>query len=216
MIITDNIQNIIFDMGGVLVGLDATRCINAMHTAGCGVLANYVEEHRTEDLFLDTELGRIDAEGFCDEVRRLCCEGATDNNNNATIPTNERIIWAWNELLTGIPLRKLHALAELKRRGKRLFLLSNTNIMHWERCRDEFFTADNRQATDYFDKIFLSYEMHLAKPDAEIFRQAVAQAGINAADTLFIDDNLDNCRSAESIGLHSLHEDTGERWLDML
>ena len=54
----DNIKNIIFDLGGVLVGLDPKRCIEAFRKVGCGVLANYVEEHRTEDLFLDTELQR--------------------------------------------------------------------------------------------------------------------------------------------------------------
>lgn len=67
----DNIKNIIFDLGGVLVGLDPKRCIEAFRKVGCGVLANYVEEHRTEDLFLDTELGRISQEEFCNEVRRL-------------------------------------------------------------------------------------------------------------------------------------------------
>ena len=46
----DNIKNIIFDLGGVLVGLDPKRCIEAFRKVGCGVLANYVEEHRTEDL----------------------------------------------------------------------------------------------------------------------------------------------------------------------
>ena len=65
------IKNIIFDLGGVLVGLNPERCINAFREIGCGVLASYVEEHRTEDLFLETELGRIDEGEFCNEVRRI-------------------------------------------------------------------------------------------------------------------------------------------------
>ena len=121
-----NIKNIIFDLGGVLVGLNPERCINAFREIGCGVLASYVEEHRTEDLFLETELGRIGEGEFCNEVRRIAHTDTPDKD----------IVWAWNQLLTGIPHEKLLRLARLKQQGYRLFLLSNTNSMHWNRCRD--------------------------------------------------------------------------------
>ena len=117
------IKNIIFDLGGVLVGLNPERCINAFREIGCGVLASYVEEHRTEDLFLETELGHIDEGEFCNEVRRIAHTDTPDKD----------IVWAWNQLLTGIPHEKLLRLARLKQQGYRLFLLSNTNSMHWTR-----------------------------------------------------------------------------------
>ena len=97
-------KNIIFDLGCVLVGLNPERCIKAFKEIGCGAIATYVEEHRTEDLFLDTELGRISQAQFCDEVRRL--SGSTTSDAD--------IVWAWNQLLTGIPLEKLQLIA-LKR-----------------------------------------------------------------------------------------------------
>ena len=198
----DNIKNIIFDLGGVLVGLDAERCIAAFRKVGCGVLASYVEEHRTEDLFLDTELGRIGEAEFCDEVRRIARADATDAD----------IVWAWNQLLTTIPVGKLRLLSRLRANGYRVFLLSNTNIMHWTFCRDRLFTADGLAADDYFDRIFLSYEMHLAKPSAEIFSQALAMADIRADETLFIDDRDENCQAAASLGIDTLLETTGEEW----
>lgn len=202
----NNIKNIIFDMGGVLVGLDAKRCIDAFRTIGCEKIAFYVEEHRTEDLFLDTELGRITEDEFCDEVRRL----------TATDASNERIVWAWNELLTGIAEEKLNFLSQLKERGYRLFLLSNTNSMHWQRCRDAFFNSDGRRATDCFECIFLSYEMHLAKPDAKIFSEALSLAGLKPNETLFIDDSCDNCKAAASLGIETLHETTGRDFMTFL
>lgn len=197
-----NIKNIIFDMGGVLVGLDAQRCIDAFRQIGCDKIAFYVEEHRTEDLFLDTELGRITPEEFCGEVRRLTGCAATD----------QQIVWAWNQLLTGIDDKKKQCLLQLARHY-RLFLLSNTNIMHWHKCRDCFFPYGGHGADDYFERIFLSYEMHLAKPDTRIFTRALAEAGINAAETLFIDDSLDNCRAAGQVGISTLHEATGTGWM---
>lgn len=198
----DNIKNIIFDLGGVLVGLNPQRCIEAFRKIGCGALASYVEEHRTEDLFLDTELGRITQAEFCNEVRRLSLADTTD----------EDIVWAWNSLLADIPTHKLRLLKRLRESGYRVFLLSNTNIMHWSFCRDRLFTADGRCAADYFDRIFLSYEMHLAKPDTAIFSQALQEAGICAADTLFIDDREENTAAAASTGIATLLETTGEDW----
>ena len=198
-----DIKNIIFDMGGVLVGLDAARCAAAFREIGCGEIVAYVEEHRTEDLFLDTELGRIGTHAFCDEVRRICSADTPD----------ERIVWAWNELLVATPMEKLKRLKLLKEQGHRLFLLSNTNVMHWQRCRDEFFKADGLSADDYFERVFLSFEMHLAKPSPDIFLEALREAGIDASSTLFIDDSEANCRAAESVGINALVENTGHRWL---
>lgn len=202
----DNIKNIVFDLGGVLVGLNPERCIAAFRKVGCGTLASYVEEHRTEDLFLDTELGRITEAEFCREVRRMAHAAAADAD----------IVWAWNQLLTTIPVAKLRLLRRLRAAGYRVCLLSNTNVMHWTFCRDRLFTADGMTAADYFDRIFLSYEMHLAKPDTGIFRQALAQAGLLAGETMFIDDREENCAAAASLGIATLRETTGEDWTRLL
>lgn len=199
-------KNIIFDLGGVLADLHPQRCIDAFRKVGCGVLAAYVEQHRTEDLFLDTELGRITQAQFCDEVRRLAGTDTPDTD----------IVWAWNQLVGGTTTGKLRLLDRLKASGHRLFLLSNTNIMHWTLCRDSVFTADGKQAGHYFERIFLSYEMHLAKPDRAIFDEALRQAGIAAGDTLFIDDRQDNCSAAQAAGIETMLETTGSDWTKRL
>ena len=195
-------KNIIFDLGGVLVGLDPRRCIEAFRKVGCGVLASYVEEHRTEDLFLETELGRISEAEFCDEVRRL----------SHTETSDQDIVWAWNQLLTTIPVAKLRLLDRLRAEGHRLFLLSNTNVMHWTFCRDQLFTADGKTPGDYFEHIFLSYEMHLAKPDTAIFAEAMRKEGLKAEDTVFVDDREENCLAAQSLGIGTVLETTFEDW----
>lgn len=66
------IKNLIFDFGGVLVGLDRQRCIDAFTRIGAGAIAGYVDECRQEDLFHELEVGAIGVAGFCDEVRRAC------------------------------------------------------------------------------------------------------------------------------------------------
>lgn len=204
-------KNIIFDLGRILVGLDNERCIAAFEKVGLGEIAFYVREHRVEDLFLAAEVGRITTEEFCDEVRRVCRCNVADRD----------IIWAWNELLTDIPDAKKAALLELRRAGHRVFLLSNTNFMHWDKCVADFFAYRDSQGRsygvdDYFDRVFLSCAMHMAKPSPKIFAEALRQAGISAADTLFIDDRADNCQGAAKVGIATLHDPYGTEWMETL
>jgi putative hydrolase of the HAD superfamily len=199
------IKNIIFDLGGVLVGLDAQRCMDAFEKIGAKDISFYVREHRTEDLFWKTEVGLCTVEEFCDEAReRAHCHA-----------TNEQVVWAWNQLLTTIPDAKKKRLLELHQ-NYRLYLLSNTNVMHWKLCADQLFPYGDYGVKDYFDQVFLSYEMHLAKPDEKIFQETLAQAGISAGETLFVDDSMENCEAARRLGIHALHESTGEDWMEKI
>jgi HAD superfamily hydrolase (TIGR01509 family) len=56
----------------------------------------------------------------------------------------------------------------------------------------------------------------MVKPDAEIFSTMLAEAGLKAEETLFIDDSAANCASAASLGINVLHDKEGEKWMRML
>lgn len=200
-----DIKNIIFDLGGVLVGLDPERCVHAFRTIGAGEVAVFVAEHRVESLFFDAEIGNISQHEFCSCVRRL---------TNSNIP-DERIVWAWNELLTGIADAKKERLLQLADRY-RLFLLSNTNVMHWEKCAEDFFPYEGHGVDDFFREVFLSYEMHLIKPSEDIFREVLRRANIRAEETLFVDDSAENCAAARRLGMRALHNEGHDDWLNLL
>ena len=189
-------RNIIFDFGGVLVNLDRKRCIDAFTRIGAGAIAGYVDECRQEDHFHDLEVGDTGVGQFCDAVRQAC------GGCNAT---DEDICGAWDALLTGIPKRRLDKLAELKR-DFRLVLLSNTNPIHWRKAEAEYFSAGGHAVSDYFEQVFLSYRMHLVKPDEEIFRQVLRETGFAPSDTLFIDDSAANRASAMRLGIAAVAE----------
>lgn len=196
------IKNIIFDFGGVLVGLDKHRCMDAFARLGAGAIAGYVDECRQEDLFHELEVGAIGIAEFCEKVRRAC-PGCT--------ATDAEISGAWGALLTGIPVVKLERLAELKEKY-RLVLLSNTNPIHWRKSVSDYFTAAGKTVDYYFERTFLSYEMQMLKPDEAIFRQVLSETGFNAAETLFIDDSEANCAAARRVGLEAMHS-TADEWL---
>ena len=187
-------KNIIFDLGGVLVGFDRQRSIDAFERIGCGKVADYIRDHRTEDLFYRIELGEISTHDFCEEVRQMTATNADD----------EAIIEAWNVLLKPVTTERLQRLRELREAGHRLFLLSNTNDMHWQYC--------GHQLDGCFERVFLSYEMRLAKPDTAIFAEVLRQAEIDASDTLFIDDNADNIAAAASLGIQTFHNQNIDDW----
>ncbi len=191
------IKNIVFDWGGVMINLDKVRCVKAFDKIGAHHISSYVDECRQEDLFHDLEMGSITVPQFCDEVRRQCPECAA---------TDEKICWAWGELLTGIPEYRVEKLRTLKSKY-RLFLLSNTNVIHWEPYA--------HRLEGCFEKMFLSYEMHLVKPDAEIFREVLRQTGIRAEETLFVDDSANNCAGAASLGIHTHQVKVSDDWLEL-
>ncbi len=198
-----NVKNIIFDLGCVLVGLDKQRCVRAFEQIGAGDVAAYVRDHRTADLLFDIETGKMTTEEFCDEVRSMSrCKAE-----------NKEIVWAWNQLLVGIPDEKKQRLVDLKKEY-RLFLLSNTNDMHWQKCVKDFFPYHNLGVNDYFEDIYLSYELQLTKPDRQIFEAVLRHSQLQAAETLFIDDVKENCESAAQLDIQVMHETTGNDWLN--
>lgn len=55
----------------------------------------------------------------------------------------------------------------------------------------------------YFDRLFLSYEMKLAKPGEAIFRTMLADGDMRPGETLLIDDGEANVEAASRLGLQA-------------
>lgn len=213
-----NIKNIIFDLGNVLVGLDWQRCIDAFSTIGIEKVAQLIKEGTTKDLFFDTEVGNINSSEFYDRVRKIGDVSTAD----------EQILWAWNQLLTDIPDIKKQRLIALNQRYN-VLLLSNTNEMHWQKCAIDLFPykADQSDvnekgargkvytAEEYFQKIYLSYEMHLIKPSLEIFQTVLQTSHLCPEETLFIDDSKANCAAAASLGIQTYCNEHPNDWLSL-
>ena len=192
------IQNIIFDWGGVLLNLDMERCLTAFEAAGAKDIRNFLTGTNEAAFFKEYECGLISTARFRDEVRRYIGRDIAD----------EEIDRMWNSMLGDIPAEKLTLLEALSHRY-RLFLLSNTNELHWNYASARVFRHQGRDLRECFERIFLSFNMGLGKPDPEIFRQAVMEADIRPEETVFIDDSQTNCLAAESAGIRAMHYQPG-------
>jgi len=56
-----------------------------------------------------------------------------------------------------------------------------------------------------FNGIVVSGEEKIIKPDKEIFHLLLNRYHLNAEDTIFIDDNINNIETATEIGLYTIH-----------
>ena len=186
----EKIKNIVFDLGGVLIDLDFPRALKAFEQAGLIDIAQNVQAFSREGIFMDLELGNISPKDF---FQSICARSEKPLQM-------EKAIEYWNLILLDAPQEKLDVVRNL-RKSYHVHLLSNTNEPHWEYICQTCFNKDGYTVNDYFEKIFLSYEMHLAKPDKAIFEQMLCEAQLVPEETLFIDDSEANCQSASELGI---------------
>lgn len=198
------VKNIIFDWGGVLIHLDRQRCKEAFAKYGVTVSDELTNPYGQRADLMDFEKGVMTVDEFHDTVRRVYAAALTD----------EQIDEAWSALLLDIPTYKLDMLLELKKRY-RLFLLSNTNVVHWEEGRKRFDYCGHR-AEDFFEQIFLSQEIHELKPSPEAFRKVARMADIVPEETLFIDDLQASCDAAAALGFQTFCPPANADWRDMI
>lgn len=197
------IENVVFDLGGVLVDLDEARCRRALCALGMERIAQIVDPCYPAAMIGQLERGDISFHEACDRMRR---EAGTPD------ASDEQIADAYGALVTGIPVAKLRQVEALRKRGVRTYVLSNNNPMAMRRIRT-MFEADGHPMEYYFDKIYLSYELRELKPSEAIFRKMLADSGIDATKSLFIDDGQRNVEAARTLGFNvympSPHEDFG-------
>lgn len=199
--IRKGIRNLIVDFGGVLIDLDRQRCIENFSRLGVPDTEVMLDVCHQQGIFLQYEKGMISSAEFRDAIRGRMENPATDADIDA----------AWNSFLVGIPVYKLDLLLKLRERYV-VYLLSNTNDIHWRWSCEHAFRYRAFRAEDFFEKIFLSYEMKLSKPDVAIYRKVLDETGINPEETLFIDDSAANCRAAETLGISTYTPKAGEDW----
>jgi len=136
-----------------------------------------------------------------EEIRRLMFQNQKILDIDRGSMTNAEV-QHWIEAQTGASLdgrELLHALSdifvpnesmlgildELKSRGHRLVLLSNTNAFHIEFVRHKY------DVLEKFDHLILSYEVGAIKPEKEIFAEAARVIQCSPHECFYTDDIAD-------------------------
>lgn len=208
------IKNIIFDLGGVLLDIDLNYCMRQMQALGIdldafkkkgmqtpiGTKAAVLGEGMVANGIMHLyQTGDITTEAFLEGVRKYCKEGTT----------REQVLEAWNSCCISIPSYRLNKLRELKQKGYTICMLSNTNEAHWQEIVKKCF-GSQEVVDELFDHVFLSQEMHMAKPNDEIYLEVLRQINAKAEECFFLDDSSANLEAAAALGFHTLHVETSK------
>lgn len=204
-----SIKNIIFDFGGVICDLDIQRSVEKFKEFGPGKsIKNETQEEKDkqfEILVSKYETGLITSSEFRNNIREYY----------QTPPSDTAIDNAWNALLVGIPEPRI-SLLESIRKHYRIFLLSNSNEIHYleytERLRQQYGYHD---FSAIFEKTYFSYQCHLRKPDPLIFKLVLNENNLDPSETLFIDDTHVHVKTACELGLAGYQLRDGEEITDL-
>jgi len=180
------IKNIIFDLGGVVLNLDQEKTLRAFKRLG----ANLEELNLENSIFLDFETGKVDEDYFLQSIFTLL-------KGNAS---KEQIAQAWNSMLLELPAHRVEIIKQLKSKY-RLFLLSNTNSIHINAVFEEH---GKTVFEELFEKIYLSHEIGIRKPDVACYEYVLRDANLKGSETVFVDDNRLNLKGAESAGINTI------------
>jgi putative hydrolase of the HAD superfamily len=202
----NSIPNIIFDFGGVILNIDTDQAVKSFKEIGLTDSTLVKKEYQKNGLFDRLEKGMISADQFRTGIRTYINTPVSD----------EQIDAAWNSMLLDLPYERLELLGKL-RENHRLYLLSNTNIIHWKAYMGMIQEVHGLCFSDFFVKDYYSHNMGLRKPDPKIYTSLLEKEGLLASETLFIDDMKANIVAAQALGLktHYLDLEKGETILDL-
>ena len=162
------IKNIVFDLGGVMIDLDRARCVEEFHKIGFTEIDDLIDSYHPKGFLGRLERGDVTNDDFYDYVRRSAGRDIADDEIRRAFPS----------FLAGIPRYKLQMVRTQRERGFRTYALSNINDVVFPFVRDVLFTQEGLQLDDYFEKAYLSYEMHELKPSPEIYRKMIEESGM--------------------------------------
>ena len=185
-----DIDAVFTDFGGVLLHLDFERCFDTFHLLGA--------ETPKEILFKSPEFvrlmrmlatGEVDDDEFVNALRRkLHFRGDKTQMRSA-----------WNTIIGTVPEYKLKVIREI-RRHQTNYMVSNTNAPHFDYTRQTLFRGEGLTVDDYFDKLYLSHEIHAVKPEEEFYLKILNDSGENPSRSIFLDDLPANIQGAEKAG----------------
>ncbi len=180
-------KTVLFDLGNVIIPFDF-RPAYARLAEQCGCKPEEIPARiRATGLVAPFEKGEIGAEPF---VRDLSCALGLN------LSYREFCDW-WSGIFLEEPLVPEALLEDLASRY-RLLALSNTNPIHFAMLQQAY------PLLRHFDGYVLSYEVGAAKPEAKIYREAIARAQCEPEECFFTDDLAVNIEAAREHGMDAV------------
>ncbi len=193
------IKALVFDLGNVLINFDwkiAESRLNQIQSELGTSITKFLYEN--DSIIENLEKGKITEDEFLTTIK-LKFQPSLDKETIAKIFSE--IFWENKQLTKLLP--------ELKKNYK-LYLLSNTNIIHRK------FGWEHYEFLKHFDKLFLSYEIGAVKPEIEIYNFVINSTQLSPDEVLYIDDIEEYVSAAKNLGWNALHFRSNEELFEDL
>jgi FMN phosphatase YigB (HAD superfamily) len=190
----NNLPVFIFDLGKVLVDFDYTIAAQKIAARSDLAPADLHAFLGNSPLLVDYESGRLTRQ----ELYETVCKAIGFRGDLAEFGGY------FAQIFTEMPgTIALHA--ELRRRGFKTFIFSNTNDLAIEHVRRDFpFFA-------HFDGYIFSYEVGAMKPLPAIYAAMEKMCGHAGADLIYLDDRAENIAAGAARGWRTILHETPEK-----
>jgi len=181
------IQNVVFDVGGVLLEWDPRSVIAKLYPDPeiQAVIRKQMFEHADWHEF---DRGTLSYTGAIEHFAK-----ATGRSTDET----RALIHATRESLRPIE-DSVHMVEKLAAAGVHLYLLSNMPVSTFD------YLVQQHKFFGHFKHLVISGAILLVKPEPAIYKHLVEKTGIVPAESVFIDDLLKNVVAARECGFHAI------------
>jgi glucose-1-phosphatase len=184
----------IFDLGKVLVDFDWSIAAKKIAARSHSAPESFHQHLAASQLLWQYECGQLDRQKFFEIIRdEIKFQGELIEFSNY-----------FADIFSEISLMTLlHA--ELRQRGFKTFIFSNTNDLAIEHVRKNYPFFAN------FDGYIFSYEVGAMKPQPQIYEAMEKMSGKSGADLIYIDDRPENIESGLARGWQAILHETPEK-----
>ena len=184
-----NIEGLLFDFGGVLVEIDFERALQEWNQWTLLSIEELRERFKMDEAYVKHERGEIEASEYFTHLRNVLELEANDSE----------IILGWNAIFLNEIVETVDYVQAVKEKLP-CFAFTNSNPTH----QDYWMSAFPR-VVESFQKIFVSSELRLRKPEPEAFEAIADSTDISLDAILFFDDTEENVRGAQAVGMHAIY-----------
>ena len=107
----------------------------------------------------------------------------------------EEVIWNWPSYID-IYREVFPVLSELKKKGHRIFVLSNTSKVFYDLLEEQL-----SPLKELLDGFVLSCDIKAIKPDLAMFKEILDKYQLDPTNCVFLDDIEDNTNAAQKLGI---------------
>jgi putative hydrolase of the HAD superfamily len=184
---------VIFDLGNVILPFDFLVCCRRLARFGPYSPQQIYKHIFKSPIIYDYEAGKLSSEEFFSRLQR---ELKLTLDFSSFCPI-------WKDIFTED--KAVSQVIKRLRNGYRLFLLSNTNELHFEYIYRKF------DIIKLFEEYVLSYKVGYMKPDTHIYQEALKLGGIPAEEIVYIDDKPEYAQAATRQGIQGIHFTSASR-----